>query len=128
MACGRRFQSISRPEKLEQIIFEKYVNKRSTLKDLANEYSKSVNWVRSKINAAQALKKEVAPDGYAFVADVTFFERACGFLIYLIPELNIPNTTNSLDGSFSFLKEKTNMHRGFTKGLRDKIIEHILGN
>ena len=44
------------------------------------------------------------------------------------PELNIPNTTNSLEGSFSFLKEKTNMHRGFTKGLRDKIIEHILGN
>ena len=44
------------------------------------------------------------------------------------PELNIPNTTNSLEGSFSFLKEKTNMHRGFTKELRDKIVEHILGN
>jgi len=44
------------------------------------------------------------------------------------PKLNIQKTTNSLDGSFSFLKEKTNMHRGFTRQLRDKIIEHILGN
>lgn len=44
------------------------------------------------------------------------------------PELNIQKTTNSLDGSFSFLKEKTNIHRGMTRQLRDKIIEHILGN
>ncbi len=44
------------------------------------------------------------------------------------PELNIQKTTNSLDGSFSFLKEKTNIHRGITKQLRDNIIEHILGN
>jgi len=44
------------------------------------------------------------------------------------PELNIQKTTNSLDGSFSFLKEKTNIHRGIAKQLRDKIIEHILGN
>jgi hypothetical protein len=44
------------------------------------------------------------------------------------PELNIPNTTNSLDGSFSWLKQKVNIHRGFTPQLRDKIIEHILGN
>ena len=44
------------------------------------------------------------------------------------PELNIPNTTNSLDGSFSWLKQKLNIHREYTNKLRDKIIEHILGN
>jgi len=44
------------------------------------------------------------------------------------PDLNIPNTTNSLDGSFSFLKEKTNIHRGVTNQLRDKIVEFILTN
>lgn len=277
MDCGKRFQSIPRPEKLEQVIFEKYVNKRSTLKDLSEEYGRSINWVRAKINVAQALKKEVAPNGYTFVADATFFGRAYGFLIYRIPELkknvyfasimyesifeyqkgrikvqklgftiraitldgrpgvrslfsdipvqmchfhqkkiiqgyltlnpkleagielksivdtltsttekiftkefmawcdrwdsflkerttdpltkkwsythkrvrsarrsikinlpflftylkypelNIPNTTNSLEGSFSWLKQDTNIHRGFTKELRDKIVEHILG-
>jgi len=44
------------------------------------------------------------------------------------PKLNISNTTNSLDGSFSFLKEKTNIHRGMARQLRDKIIEHIFGS
>jgi hypothetical protein len=44
------------------------------------------------------------------------------------PELNIPNTTNSLEGSFSWLKQKVNIHRGMTKENRAKIIEYILNN
>lgn len=44
------------------------------------------------------------------------------------PELNIPNTTNSLDGSFSHLKKKVNIHRGLREPIKRKIIEHILGN
>jgi len=87
MLCGRRFQSKNRPEKLEQVIFERYVNKRQTLRDLASEYGKSINWVRNKIKAAQALKKDVKPDGYTFVADATFFGRIEGYLIYRIPEI-----------------------------------------
>lgn len=276
--CKSYFQSISRPEKLEQIIFEKYVNQRQTLKDLAKEYGKSINWIRAKVAKAKALKKELIPNGYAFVADATFFSLLQGYLIYRVPELkrniyfapiiyesimeyrkgrefvekqgfnikaitldgrpgvrnlfsdipvqmchfhqkqivrryltgnpklpasielkaitdtltyateeifisdftawcnkwdlflkekttdlntgrwnythkrirsarrslknnlpylftylkypelNIQKTTNSLDGSFSFLKEKTNIHRGTTRELKDKIIVHILGN
>jgi hypothetical protein len=54
-------------------------------------------------------------------------------LLYLFtylkyPELNIPNTTNSLDGSFSFLKEKVSIHRGLKDNSRDKIIEYLLNN
>jgi len=44
------------------------------------------------------------------------------------PELNIPRTTNSLDGSFAWLKQKVGIHRGYTKQLKDKIITYILGN
>ena len=87
MLCGRRFQSKPRPNQLEQIIFEKYVNKRSTLKNLSEEYGRSINWVRDKVGAAEALRKEIKPDGYTFVADATFFERAYGFLIYRIPDI-----------------------------------------
>jgi len=43
------------------------------------------------------------------------------------PDLNIPNTTNSLDGSFSRLKELVNIHRGLKKEMKDKIIGEILG-
>ena len=44
------------------------------------------------------------------------------------PELNIPNTTNALEGNFSWLKQDVNIHRGMTRQLRDKLIQHILSN
>ena len=43
------------------------------------------------------------------------------------PELNIPNTTNSLDGSFVHLKDKVKIHHGLRKDRRYKLIEEILG-
>ena len=41
-------------------------------------------------------------------------------------ELNIPNTTNSLDGCFAYLKELVRVHRGASKALKRKIIQDIL--
>lgn len=43
------------------------------------------------------------------------------------PELKIPNTTNSLDGSFTHLKDKVKIHHGLRKDRRYKMIEEILG-
>ena len=42
------------------------------------------------------------------------------------PELNIPNTTNSLDGSFSPLKKKLGVHHGLRKDRRYKVISALL--
>ena len=42
------------------------------------------------------------------------------------PELNIPNTTNSLDGSFSALKKKLAVHHGLRKDRRYKAISKLL--
>jgi hypothetical protein len=42
------------------------------------------------------------------------------------PDLNIPNTTNHLDGFFTQLKGKVNVHRGLRKDRRFKIIEEFL--
>lgn len=42
------------------------------------------------------------------------------------PELNIPNTTNSLDGSFNALKSHVNIHRGLRQDRRLKIIKGYL--
>ncbi len=42
------------------------------------------------------------------------------------PELNIPNTTNSLDGSFSALKKKLAAHHGLTRSRRFKVISQLL--
>jgi hypothetical protein len=42
------------------------------------------------------------------------------------PNLHIPNTTNSLDGSFSQLKSKLGDHRGLSKENRYKLISELL--
>lgn len=42
------------------------------------------------------------------------------------PELNIPNTTNDLDGSFSNLKKKLSAHHGLRRDRRFKVISEIL--
>lgn len=42
------------------------------------------------------------------------------------PRLKIPNTTNSLDGSFSHLKELVKIHRGLKRKMKHKLIEEIL--
>lgn len=42
------------------------------------------------------------------------------------PELRIPNTTNSLDGSFAHLKDMLRIHRGMKKDRKLKMINEIL--
>lgn len=42
------------------------------------------------------------------------------------PELHIPNTTNSLDGSFSSLKKKLAVHHGLRRDRRYKVISELL--
>ena len=49
------------------------------------------------------------------------------FMYQKYPKLKIPNTTNSLDGSFTHLKDKVNIHHGLRKDRRYKMIEEILG-
>lgn len=42
------------------------------------------------------------------------------------PELNMPNTTNDLDGSFSALKKKLGVHHGLRRDRRYKVISQLL--
>jgi hypothetical protein len=42
------------------------------------------------------------------------------------PELNMPNTTNSLDGSISHLRDKLRAHRGLKHSQRKSLTEELL--
>ena len=60
------------------------------------------------------------------------YRSICTNLPYLFtyqkyPHLNIPNTTNSIDGYFSRIKGLLNVHRGLTTKRRYRIIQEILG-
>jgi len=42
------------------------------------------------------------------------------------PELNIPNTTNTIDGYFALLKKKVAQHNGLRKDRRYRVICELL--
>lgn len=48
------------------------------------------------------------------------------FTFYDHLELNIPNTNNSLEGYFSYLKKKVNIHNGLRKDREIKLIFYLL--
>lgn len=48
------------------------------------------------------------------------------FTYQYYPNLNIPNTTNSLDGSFSHLKDLIGLHRGLKRQRRWRLIQEAL--
>lgn len=48
------------------------------------------------------------------------------FTFERFPELNIPNTTNSLDGSFTKLKNSIAVHAGLSQKLKMKMVKTIL--
>lgn len=48
------------------------------------------------------------------------------FVYKRFPELNIPNTTNTLDGTFSHVKNKVQVHRGLNDVTKKKMIALIL--
>ena len=44
------------------------------------------------------------------------------------PDLGIPNTTNSCDGSFAHWKQKVKIHRGLRRHRRNKVIDFLLNS
>jgi hypothetical protein len=48
------------------------------------------------------------------------------YLIY--PDLTIPHTTNSCDGSFAHWKQKVKIHRGISQHRRNQMINYLLSN
>jgi hypothetical protein len=48
------------------------------------------------------------------------------FTYKTFPDLTVPNTTNSCDGSFAHWKQKLKIHRGLRKHRRNKMINYLL--
>ena len=56
------FSSKRRSKNLQEIIFSKYVYKRQILKDLAEEYNRSLPWIRKQILDYEPSEKYIIQD------------------------------------------------------------------
>ena len=73
--CKTSFSSNRRPKNLQEIIFIKYVYKRQILKDLAQEYHRSIPWIRKQILEYQPPEKIHNPREVVIVCDATFYGK-----------------------------------------------------
>lgn len=89
LSCNSRFfgkQKSSQPN-VGAFLWAEFVWERRTVRKLAVDVGKSERWIRGKLEAHEPTLKPVVPCSEVFVADVTFFKREYGFLVYRIPEL-----------------------------------------
>ena len=75
MICGVQFSSKRRPKKLEQVIFNKYFYHKQTLRQLSDEYHRSIPWVRKQIFEYEPKLNTYNPREVLVVADATFFGK-----------------------------------------------------
>ncbi|WP_416385457.1 transposase-like zinc-binding domain-containing protein [Sulfurimonas sp.] len=73
--CNANFSSKRRPDKLQEIIFKKYIYKRQTLSDLAEEYKKSSRWIQKQIFNYEPEIRIHKPRAIILVCDATFYGK-----------------------------------------------------
>jgi hypothetical protein len=73
--CNKKFQSKRRAKNLQEIIFKKYVYKRQILKDLSEEYDRSLPWIRKQILEYEPSEKVYNPRPIVIVCDATFYGK-----------------------------------------------------
>jgi len=111
-SIGRQIGSVTE-EKLEKLltVFEKLFRKDLNEKTYTWGTNRS-RYTHAKLRSAYDSLRRNLPHLYTYQK---------------YPELKIPNTTNSLDGSFNALKSHINVHRGLNQKRRSKIIKGYLG-
>lgn len=72
---------------LRKRLWNKYVWHKQTLKQLAEEYGKSLKWVQKQLDLVATPSHRPAPQSIIAVADATFFKRGYGILVVRCPRL-----------------------------------------
>ena len=103
-----------------------YSNEQTFTKKLNEWHDKWKDWLKEKTTNPETGKqfykhKKVRSAFRSLKSNLPFLFTYQKYL-----NLNIPNTTNSLDGYFNVLKSKLNVHRGLNKFRRNNVIIELL--
>lgn len=112
-ACGKALKVlISQITKLDELSFTHQLEQLHTqYRDFLLEKNENGQYIHRKLRSAFRSVKSNLP--YLFT-----YKK--------YPDLTIPNTTNSCDGSFAHWKQKLKIHRGLRKDRRNKMINYLL--
>ena len=69
-------------------LWNQYVWGKQSLIQLAEKYNRSIPWIQKQLDAVTSKQNEVAPQSLVFVADVSFFSRGDGILVFRSPQFH----------------------------------------
>lgn len=108
LKCGRSFTEKQKLGRLQKILWQKFVWKRYTLKQLAGEYHRSINWVKKNLDSAALCNHSAISQPIVAVSDATFWGRGYGVLVIRCPRLkkNIHYHEIITETPFEYLKAR----------------------
>ncbi len=98
---------------MQKTLWQKFVWKRYTLKQLSDEYCRSINWVKKNLDSADLCNHSVNPQPIIAVSDATFWGRGYGVLVIRCPRLkkNIHYHEIATETPFEYLKARQAVER-----------------
>jgi hypothetical protein len=80
--CGLQFQNKERPNKERRKLWQQYVWGKQTLKQLSATFKKCIPVIQKELDAYVLEKNEITSQALVLLADVTFFGRGYGILVF----------------------------------------------
>jgi hypothetical protein len=87
VSCDTQFQAKRKPERLRKSLLHAYIWKRQTIEQLAEVTGKSHVWVKKQLDTAQSAERHFTPQTTPVAADVTFWGRGYGVIVFRSPTL-----------------------------------------
>ena len=112
-SCGKELKKLMSQLTLldEEAFSEKYFTLHEKYKEFLKEKNENKQYVHRRLRSAFRSLKSNLPYLFAYKK---------------YPNLGIPNTTNTCDGSFAHWKQKLKIHRGLKKHRRNKMVNYLL--
>lgn len=88
MHCGFQFQGKRRPERKHLDLWKEYVWAKQSLTQLAEKHGRSIPWIQKTFDSIVLEQEYISPQPLIFVADVSFFSRGDGVLVFRSPKLS----------------------------------------
>lgn len=70
-----------RSTRIQHVLWNKYIWHRQTLRQLADEYDRSIPWIQKQLDSAPVRRHSVPPQSIIAISDVTFFGQGYGVIV-----------------------------------------------
>jgi len=87
LRCGKQFQNKRQPQRKYLDLWEEYVWGKQTLSQLAQKYRRGIPYIQKQIDSVVLEQDHIDPQSLVFAADVSFFSRGDGVLVFRSPRL-----------------------------------------